>query len=162
MPVKVTRSGKRPQFDGKRAAELVAGYVPGAIIKRTGDGIDMDGNPFAPYTPGYLEALRIGGEDVRVDLRLTGGLMNSIKVRGRTVRQRSVSVIVAPDGGTSPAVYPRAGKMVRSGDRGPPHNALGYWIHHGTARMRPRRFMGLTRAQAKTLLQLLQKAKLFG
>lgn len=162
MGITTKRTGTPVKWDGEKAAKLIAGYVPGAIIRRTGQGIGSDGNPLAPYTAAYRATLAAMGEDPAVDLRLTGGLLNSIKVRSKAHTDRDATVVVAPDTGTSPAVYPADGRAKRSGRRGPPHNVLGYWIHHGTPDMRPRPFMGLSPDQVTELYRLLAKARLFG
>jgi len=203
MGVIAKRSGPPVKFDGQKAAQVIAGFVPGAILLRTDKGISSTGQPFAQYSQRYLKALKAMGEDTKVDLRLTSGLMNSIKERGRRITSQGVEVVIAPDTGTSPQVRapsqtralrkfglvggrfgevsnPRPlrrgesrqlatelrreapGHMIQTGERGPQHNVLGYWIHHGTATMKARPFMGLTREQMAELNRLLVKARVFG
>jgi hypothetical protein len=204
MGITTRRTGTPVKFDGAKAAKLIAGFVPGAILRRTDKGIDAKGNAFALYRPGYRNTLAAMGEDGKVDLRLTGGLLNSIKARSIETTADGVRVTIAPDTGTSPevrapsetralrraglvegrfgekAVYKtlrrgearrldrdlefegRGKRMIRTGKRGPPHNVLGYWLHHGTPTMQARPFMGLTPEQQRELYQILAKAKIFG
>ena len=111
------------------------------------------------------------GEDQSEDLRLTGGLMNSVKVREKRITAAGVEVVIAPDTGTSPQVVASTyrsgqrkgqGKAKRTGQQGPPHNVLGYWLHHGTPHMRARPFMGLSPDQQAELNQILARARLWG
>lgn len=162
MGITTKRSGPPVRFDADKAIRLISGYVPGAILRRTAQGIDANGKPFAPYTASYRERLAAMSEDQKIDLRLTGGLMNSVKVREKRITAAGVEVVIAPDTGTSPQVSPRNGKAHRTGDRGPPHNVLGYWLHHGTPHMRARPFMGLSPEQQTELNRILAKAKLWG
>lgn len=157
MAVTKTRTGPPVKFDGAKVAKVIAAFVPGAIIRRTGQGIGSDGAPLAAYSGRYRDRLAKAGEDTSVDLRLTGGLLNSIKVRSSTHDDKSATVTIAPDTGTSPAVSLVDGRAKRTGDRGPPHNVLGWWIHHGNGRTPARPFMGLTPDQERELYRLLAK-----
>jgi hypothetical protein len=162
MGVTIRRTGKPYKFDAVKVEKLIKAYVPGAIIRRTDKGISSTGSIFAPYSPEYVDALRRGGESTAVDLRLTGGLINSIKVVSIDVSANSLRFVIAPDAGTSPSVTLADGRAKRKSGRSPPHNVLGYWIENGTASMPARPFLGLTPAQEKELAILLDKAKLFG
>jgi hypothetical protein len=162
MGITTTRTGTPAKFDAAKAAKLIAAFVPGAILRRTDKGISSTGAAFAPYSSSYRKTLAAMGEDQKIDLRVTGGLMGSIKARDIVVTPDGVSVTVAPDPGTSPAVHANDGKAKRSGRRGPQHNVLGYWIHNGTATMTARPFLALTAEQARELFQMLVKAKLLG
>lgn len=164
MPVTTTTSGKPPRFDGAKAARLIAALVPGMILDRTDRGIGSDGRPLAPYSPAYRQALADAGEDGKVDLRLTGGLLNSVKARKTEVASDGtrVTVTIAPDTGTSPAVTLLEGRAARTGKRGPSHAVLGYWIHYGRGRAPARPFMGLARDQARKLIDALQRAGVWG
>ena len=102
-----------PRFNGDGIARLIKGLVPGEILRRTDQGIDANGQQFAPYSRRYQNTLRRGGEDPKVDLHLTGGLMNSIKARGATIGADYVEVIIAPDTGTSPVWTPTKGGKKR-------------------------------------------------
>ena len=162
MGITTRRSGTPVKFNAEKAARVIGAFVPGAILLRTDKGISSTGQAFASYSDRYRRQLQRMGEDQKIDLRLTGGLMNSVKVREKRISANGVEVVVAPDTGTSPQVTPRNNKAHRTGERGPPHNVLGYWIHHGTATMPARPFMGLTREQERELNMLLGKAKVFG
>lgn len=162
MGITTKRTGPPVRFDAEKAIRLIAGYVPGAIIRRTAQGIDATGAAFAPYTSRYRRTLNRMGEDTSEDLRLTGGLMNSIKVRDKRVTAAGVEVVIAPDTGTSPRVAAVDGRAKRTGERGPPHNVLGYWLHHGTPQMRARPFMGLSPEQQAELNRILARARLWG
>lgn len=162
MGITTKRSGTPVKFDAEKAAKVIGAFVPGAILRRTDQGISSTGAGFASYSHSYRERLAAMSENQKIDLRLTGGLLNSIKVRDKRITSQGVEVVIAPDTGTSPQVSPRNGKAHRTGDRGPPHNVLGYWIHHGTATTPARPFMGLTPDQQRELNQLLGKAKVFG
>lgn len=162
MGITTRRTGTPVKFDAEKAARVIGAFVPGAILLRTDKGISSTGAAFASYSESYRDRLVAMSEDQKIDLRLTGGLLNSVKVRDKRISANGVEVVVAPDAGTSPQVTPRKGKAHRTGRRGPPHNVLGYWIHHGTATTPARPFMGLTREQEAELNRLLAKARVFG
>lgn len=161
MGIKVTRRGQQLTFSGERIAKTIAGLVPGMILRRTTQGIDMNGQQFAPYSKRYRKHLQDLGEDPKVDLRVSGGLANSIKARSIEILKDAVRVVVAPDTGTSPVWVKRKGKTGRAsradGKQSPPHNVVGYWLHHGTPTMKARPFMGLTDEQWKTLRAAIAK-----
>ena len=113
MGVTITKRGQPPRFNGEAVARLIKGLVPGEILRRTDRGIGSDGKPFAPYRPRYRKHLSDLGEDLKVDLRVSGGLMNSIKARGATIGADYVEVIIAPDTGTSPVWTPTKGGKKR-------------------------------------------------
>lgn len=113
MGVTITRRGRPPRFDANRIATIIKGVVPGMILERTNKGIDINGQQFAAYSRRYRNRLRLMGEDPKVDLRLSGGLLNSVKARGATLRADSVEVTIAPDTGTSPVWAPKAGGKQR-------------------------------------------------
>ena len=100
--ITVTRRGQPPRFNAEAIAREIQRFAPGAIIERTGRGIDVNGKPFAGYSARYRRQLKRMGEDQKVDLRLSGGLLNSVKARDATLRADSVEVVIAPDTGTSP------------------------------------------------------------
>jgi hypothetical protein len=102
MGVTITRRGRPPRFDANRIATIIKGVVPGMILERSNKGVDINGQQFAAYSRRYQRKLRRMGEDPKVDLRLSGGMLNSVKARGATLRADSVEVTIAPDTGTSP------------------------------------------------------------
>lgn len=181
MGITTKRSGTPVKFDAAKAAKVIGAFVPGAILRRTDQGISSTGQAFASYSTQYRRQLQRMGEDQKIDLRLTGGLMNSIKVRETRITGTGVEVVIAPDTGSSNQV--RAPSEIRAlrqaglvegrfgetaisktltGEQGPPHNVLGYWIHHGTSTTPARPFMGLTKEQEAELYRLLGKARIFG
>jgi len=162
MGVTIRRTGKPYKFDASKVEKLIRAFVPGTIVRRTSKGISSMGSSFAPYRESYRQALQRGGEDPSVDLRLTGGLLNSVKVTSIDVSSNSLRFTIAPDAGTSPSVSLAGGRAKRTGGRSPPHNVLGYWIEHGTANMAARPWLGLTPDEERQLAVLLDKAKLFG
>lgn len=162
MPVTVSSSGKPPRWDSAKAARIVAALVPGLVLARTAAGRDMYGRPFAPYSARYRAALADAGEDGRVDLRLTGGMLNSVKARDVAVTPTSATVTVGPDTGTSPRVVLADGVARRTGQRGPAHAVVGFWLHHGTPHMRPRPWAGLDDRDRKSLARALERAGLWG
>jgi hypothetical protein len=57
-----------------------------AILKRTARGVDAEGKPFAPYSPGYAEqkrdALGTGGTP---DLQVSGRMLNDLQIKSHGV-----------------------------------------------------------------------------
>jgi len=154
VSVTVTRSGAM-KVDIERLIETLKVEAVARILRRTAGGTDMHDRPFKGYSAGYLKALGEGGEDSRVDLRLTGGLLNSVKVVRVERRGNTTTIVIAPDTGTSPAVTLGDGKAKRTAKRGPPHNVVGAYIHRGTPRMPARPWLGLSpkdRAAMRTVL----------
>lgn len=171
VTVEVVRKGEKAKIDVLTMAKRIAAFVPGLILERVDAGLDIRDKPFAPYSPNYRAALALANEDGKVDLRLSGGLLNSVKVR-RIVRKADGVVVVhiGPDAGTSPRV-PLAPPWVvndpqaraawarnpprRDGKRGPPHNAVGAYLQRGTPTMRPRPWLGLSPSDLKDLRKLI-------
>ena len=91
------RRPRMPKFNGRAVAAVIKAIVPGAILERTNRGVDANGNQFAPYSNRYIDFLLRGGESPKVDLRLSGGLLNSVKARGADVNDNRVTIIVAPE-----------------------------------------------------------------
>lgn len=158
MSVTVTKRGQHKVDVDKMVATMKTEAVS-RIIRRTGNGVDANDKPFAGYSSGYLRALLEGGEDTRVDLRLTGGLLNSVRVvRVERVSRNITRIVIAPDAGTSPAVVLADGKAKRTARRGPPHNLLGRWLHYGTPRMRPRPWLALSPKDKAAMRAVLKRA----
>jgi hypothetical protein len=156
MGIEITKRGRMPKFNAEGIAREIQRFAPGAIIERTGRGLDLKGKPFAAYSPRYRNRLKRMGEDPKVDLRLSGGLLNSVKARDALLRADSVEVTIAPDTGTSPVWKAKAGgkrreQGKRSAKQSPPHNIVGYWLHFGSPTMRARPWMGLDPTQEEYL-----------
>jgi hypothetical protein len=169
--VEVIRKGEKARIDVLKLAKGIAAFVPGLIIDRVDAGLDIRDKPFAPYAPTYRAALQMADEDQKVDLRLTGGLINSVKVR--RIQRKSDGVVIVhigPDAGTSPRVplappwvvndpEARAAWMAsppkRTGKRGPQHNHVGAYLHKGTPTMKPRPWLGLSPTDLRDLRRML-------
>lgn len=106
MGVEIRRRPRMPRFDGRVAAALIKSLVPAWILKRANRGISADDVPFHPYSERHLAFLAAMAEDTKVDLRLTGGLLNSVKARNVEIEGTRLVVTIAPDTGTSPRVTP--------------------------------------------------------
>lgn len=171
--VEVIKAGERARWDIDRIAKTIAAVAPGLILDRVDAGLDIRDRPFAAYSPNYAKALALANEDPKRDLRLTGGLMNSVKTR-RIIRRGDgvVTVVIAPDAGTSPRVRLAPPWVVndadaaaawkrknpgapRTGKRGPAHNVVGAWLHYGTPKMRARPWLGLSPADLRDLRRML-------
>lgn len=151
--------GLKHSIDAKKAVAILKALVPAMIVERTGRGVGADGKAFAPYSAAYRQALLEAGEKADpVDLRLTGGMLASVKARKVEVTKEKVSVWFAPDAGTSPAVSLQDGKAKRTGKRGPPHNVVAHWLHYGTPKMRARPWLDLTKEERAELLVEIAKA----
>jgi hypothetical protein len=162
MGITVKRTGKKLRFDVDIAAKIISTYAVGAVLRRVDRGMSLTGAAFAPYSRKYREALIKGGETTKVDLRVTGGLMSSLKAVTFTKKSiGEVDVRIRVGTGTSPAVSLGGGRAKRTGGRSPPHNVLAYWLHHGNGNTPARPFLGLTDAEERTLLALLTKANLW-
>ena len=57
------------------------------IRTKTAKGIDFRGNPFAPYSDGYLKQLQREGKSTKVDLFNTGRMLGAITPSGRTIKK---------------------------------------------------------------------------
>ena len=158
MPLTVVHTG-RVDIDLDAVAKVAAARVPGLILKRVSAGLDVNDRPFTPYSGSYMHQLVAGGEDVVVDLRLTGGMLSSVKLRETRRTADGLELVFGPDAGTSPAVSLAAGRAKRTGRRGPPHNVVGYWIHYGTPRMPARPWLGLSPRDAESLKKAIEAAK---
>lgn len=155
---------KKLELDPQRIAKQLAPAILGAVLARVDAGVDTKDQPFAQYSTAYLERLAKMGEDGKVDLRVTGGLMNSLKHLRTEIVGAVITMYFGPDTGTSAAVAPPpTGKKraKRTGERGPPHNVVGLWIHEGTTRMPPRPWLGMSPANEKTIAALLKKLGVF-
>jgi hypothetical protein len=163
-------------IDVEAIARRAAALVPGLILKRCSEGRDTSDKPFRPYSGSYMHALVFVGESTVVDLRLTGGMLNSVKLRETRKVPGGVELVFGPDTGTSPGVRlpppwvlsdPKAAAawkkkygsgLPRTGKRSPPHNVVGYWIHHGTPKMPARPWLGLSPRDAASLRKALEAA----
>lgn len=64
------------------------------IVTRTRKGVDVDGNPFADYTPRYAKSRRRKGRKVSpVDLTFSGDMLNAITTEVREEPGKTVGTI---------------------------------------------------------------------
>lgn len=139
-------TGPRINVDAAAVAQAIAPLAVGAIVDRTARGLDIHGRPFRTYSAEHRARLAAMGEAVDVDLRITGGLLNSVHVQRTEHSGDTVTLVIGPDSGTSPTVAPpKKGRLraVRTGGRGPPHAVLGAWLHYGRGHLPPRPWLGL-------------------
>lgn len=141
-------------IDMKRAADVVSALAIGEVKRAVAEGRDREGRPLQPYSASYQKSLAEAGEDTRVDLRVTGGLMGSIGERYRVERGDTLVIGIGPDSGTSPEVTMVKGRAKRTGKRGPPHNILAMWL----SRLRP--FLGLSASARQRIVRALVAARL--
>lgn len=162
MTITVKHTGKKTIIDLDAIAKVCAARVPGLILDRVNRGLDINDKPFAPYSSGYRRTLGKMGEAADVDLRMTGGLLNSVRLVKTEKGRGIITLHFAPDAGASPQVKaPQKGKprAQRTGRRSAAHNVIGYWLQKGTPRMRPRPWLGLSPKDRRTLLELLTRVK---
>ena len=77
---------KLPRFIDKGL--LQAGFHLLDIIRtKTARGQDFRGNPFAPYSEGYLKRLQREGKKTTVDLFYSGRMMGALTPSSRTVKR---------------------------------------------------------------------------
>ena len=63
------------------------------IRTKTAKGQDFRGNPFAPYSEGYLKRLEREGKKTAVDLFYSGRMMGALTPSGKTVRKISNNIV---------------------------------------------------------------------
>ena len=160
MGLTVHRTGGKTIIDVDAIAKKCAALIPGYILRRCGDGRDIHDKPFAKYSGSYMHALVAGNESTVVDLRLTGGMLNSVKLRDTKRSGEGLELIFGPDTGTSPAVSLADGRAKRTAKRGPPHNVVGYWIHHGTPTMKARPWLGLSPRDMASLKKAIETSRM--
>ena len=179
--VRVTTQG-HIEIDMKAIMAAVGVATVGHIVERVDKGLDVNDQPFAQYSDDYREWLKVGGENPdAVDLRLTGGLMNSVKVRETRIENGTGFVTVGPGTGTSAEVThggrtafqaftgaapkqeltktgkpkkPRASSHTNK--RSPPHNILGSYLQ------KKRPWLGVSPLGMAKLRQLIERVMLKG
>ena len=57
------------------------------IRTKTAKGVDFRGNPFAPYSDGYLKQLQREGKSTKVDLFNSGRMLGALTPSNRTVKK---------------------------------------------------------------------------
>lgn len=160
MPVITTTSGKIA-LDLKKLGQAAGAYAVGHILERVDQGKDIHDRAFTGYSPSYKQALVEMGEGTATDIRLTGGMLNSLRVQSVEVVNGQAIVTIGPGTGTSPQVAPPAkgkARAKRTGKRGPPHNLVGLWIHRGTSKMPARPWLGVSPQGLRELASHLMRA----
>lgn len=95
MPVQVTRNfGSLADLqlvteDDMRQIGLLAREI---IVRRTIDGRDVDGGDFQPYSDGYAKAKRQALGTDRVNLQVSGAMLNDLTVVDVQVEPEQASV----------------------------------------------------------------------
>jgi hypothetical protein len=187
MSVKrTTTKAPRQRFDARKIAAYIASLAVGHIRQRTGEGLDVDDRPFAAYSQEYAETRRLlgrntgssdllmDGNDIRVvetrghnnvDLLMTGGLLNDVRVVEKSGTRDVAEVTVGVGAGTSRRVRRPTKKNKRrpkrtsapvveapvvetpkrrTAARGPPHNLLARWHNEGSGRNKKREWFGVS------------------
>jgi hypothetical protein len=113
-------------------------HLPSAIIIRTQKkSLDRYGKPLGEYSDGYgKRRVRMGESDGRVVLRLTGGLLNSIRARDSVMKKTSVRVTIG------------AGA----------NRQILYWLGPGS-RGKKREILGFTKKELKAIAKKITKLK---
>jgi len=169
---------KTLELKKNKIEKLIKAFVSGAILQQADAGIDITGSPYKEYSPGYKRALARASEDTKVDLRLSGSLLTSIKSKSEEGSNGGFSVVFAPDTGSGPKVTLGQGKVekvrgnrdergrilkggLKKGERRAiSNNILAYNIHNGEGNMPKRPFLGLTPENQAELLQILREARI--
>ena len=63
------------------------------IRTKTAKGQDFRGNPFAPYSEGYLKRLEREGKPTAVDLFYSGRMLGALTPSGKTVRKIGNNIV---------------------------------------------------------------------
>ncbi len=143
-------------LDKTLLANAMAVTAMGIISARLTHGLDMHGRPFKPYSASYKRALALEGMNSKVDIALSGGLLQSLHTLRTWSTPTLVASVIGVDSSPSrfmpllpPWIKPeqrRAWRKVQLAKphHGVPHNVLGAWIHNGTGRMPARPWLGLS------------------
>jgi hypothetical protein len=126
----------------EQMAERLKADVVGRILRRVAQGRDIDDRNFAPYTTGYKRKLKLAKESDLVDIRLTGGLLNSVKVTRIDMNPSGFVMYVGPDTGAVNKVKFQKGSMERDGKGSATNNQVGYWLQNH--KKKPRKWLGLS------------------
>jgi hypothetical protein len=99
----------------ERMLRAAAVEVIGRIQRRTEDGKDVDGNPFAPYSAGYAKARAGSGRGTTPNLHLTGAMLGSMQI----VSSDAFSARIGFAGSSAPVHFARqrtpSGRVSRKG-----------------------------------------------
>ena len=159
MGMTVNIGVKTLELKKAKIEKLIKAFVSGAILQQADAGIDITGSPYKGYSEKYKRALARAGEDTKVDLRLSGSMLNSIKAK-REDAANGFSIVWQPDTGNGPRTILAKGKVIKNGNRSISNNILAYNIHNGEGNMPKRPFLGLTPENQAELLQILREARI--
>lgn len=156
---------KTPRIDLNVARMFFETHLPSAIIIRTQKkSLDRYGKPLGEYSDGYgKRRVRMGESDGRVVLRLTGGLLNSIRARDSVMKKTSVRVTIGAGANRSKVVRPpedgKFGKWeIDASKVGPRYNQILYWLGPGS-RGKKREILGFTKKELKAIAKKITKLK---
>jgi hypothetical protein len=154
-----------PPVSRKAILQHLALLAIGRIKRRTAQGLDANGNAFAPYSPRYKEQRRRAGWSTKPDLWLRGGMLGSLGVLDLT----EAKVTVGFQGTAAQTMFrarSRAAKHRKTGERLDltvaetsrriPNALKAHYNQHGR---KPRKFFALSSQDrvflARTALQQL-------
>lgn len=105
----------------------------------------------------------MGESDGRVVLRLTGGLLNSIRARDSVMKKTNVRVTIGAGANRSKVVRPpedgKFGKWeIDASKVGPRYNQILYWLGPGS-RGKKREILGFTKKELKAIAKKITKLK---
>ena len=63
------------------------------VRTKTAKGVDFRGNPFAPYSDGYLKQLQREGKPLKVDLFYSGRMLGALTPSGKTIRKTGTNKV---------------------------------------------------------------------
>lgn len=86
MKITQTKKAKAPKIDLRKMAPAIAAAVIGHVRDRTDSGLDVKDRPFKPYAESYEALLAASGQDTKVDLQLTGGMLNAFDLLDEQLR----------------------------------------------------------------------------
>ena len=181
-------SGDAPKLDLMAVVRRISPEITGMMKTRARKGLDVNGQPFAPYAPSTVEQYARGGESSKVDLTITGAMILGLaeRVAERLVAGGRAEMLFGPGSGTSEErrlvrhrtksgklttkslgknawgieVGRSQGRAAKTGERSPPHTQHAAWIHFGTERMPARPFVGLTEAEEAAIGKLIAEVAL--
>lgn len=150
----VKRIGKI-KIDIDRAADIAVALIVGAVLDRTQAGLDIDGNAFAPYSPGYAAQLVRAGRIAVPTLRQTGSLLGSLGERRRDTSGGTLTVHIGPGVEIGPAYSIGSKGLRRRGLRGITNAQLGHIHHEGLGRVPRRRWLSVKKELAAIVKRVL-------
>lgn len=155
------RSRGHIELDLQALAASIGPAAVGHVLTRVDEGKDLKDQPFEKYTRPYADWLtEVGENPMHVDLRLTGGLMNSVAVRDVAAKGDGFTMVIGPGTGTSEmrtggGTHGEDGDLRTTNRRGPPHNLVGKYL----SRKRP--WLGLSPRGKKLVTRIIERAKAF-